>query len=123
MGTPSQTSSSSSRSSNQYLSTPSTTSKSHSAPASTSQKVHPGSNASQKSSCSSGKSSPSSSSRSSHKVSADQKPQDEAIKRYENEPRDYKSWVVEQYDDHQEQASDEHWNSVERDVNGVEWAR
>ncbi|KAG4031509.1 hypothetical protein MFRU_009g02800 [Monilinia fructicola] len=122
MDAPSQKSSSS-KSSNQYLSTPSTTSKAHSTSSSTSQKVHPGSNASQKSSPSSEKSSPSSSSRSSHKAPADQTPQDEAIKRYEKEPRDYKSWAVEEYDDCQEQASEEHWNSVERDVKGVEWAR
>ncbi|TGO60495.1 hypothetical protein BOTNAR_0145g00210 [Botryotinia narcissicola] len=54
--------------------------------------------------------------------SAERKHQGEAIKRYENEPRDYKSWVVEEYDAHQQQASNEHWNEVERGFQGVKWA-
>ncbi|QSZ28529.1 hypothetical protein DSL72_003027 [Monilinia vaccinii-corymbosi] len=125
MGTSSHKSSSSSSSSDfskQYLPTPSTTSKFNSTSSPTSQKVHPGSNSNtpQRSSSSSGKSS---SSRLSHKISADQKHQDEAIKRYENEPRDYKSLVVAKYDAHQEQAIKEHEDGVRRDVENVQWAR
>ncbi|KAF7892960.1 uncharacterized protein EAF02_000498 [Botrytis sinoallii] len=117
MCTSSQTSFSS-RSSKQYLSTPSASSKSDSTSSSTSQRAQHGSSASHSSS----PSAISSSSQSSQQDSAEHKHQGEAIKRYENEPRDCKSWVVEEYDAHQQQASNEHWNEVERDFQGVEWA-
>ena len=46
----------------------------------------------------------------------------EAIRRYENEPRDYKSWAVEEYDVFQVQANEEHWGGMEENIEGVEWA-
>ncbi|THV55975.1 hypothetical protein BGAL_0001g00360 [Botrytis galanthina] len=118
MCTSSQKSTSSSRPSKQYLSTPSASSKSNSTSSSTSQRAQHGSSDSNSSSLSA----ISSSSRSSQQDSAEHKHRGEAIKRYENEPRDYKSWVVEEYDAHQQQASSEHWNEVERDFQGVKWA-
>ncbi|KAJ8069989.1 hypothetical protein OCU04_000393 [Sclerotinia nivalis] len=114
----SQKSASSSKSSKQYVSTPSTSSKTKS----TSRKVHHGSRTSRHSSFSSAISSSSTPSRSSHKDPANQKFQGQAIERYENEPRDYKSWAVEEYDAYQEQANEEHWDNVERNVEGVKWA-
>ncbi|KAF7958811.1 hypothetical protein EAE96_002343 [Botrytis aclada] len=119
MCTSSQKSSYSSRSSRQYLSTPPASSNSNSTSSSTSQRAQNGSSTSHSSSTSA----ISSSSRPFQRDSAEHKHQVEAIKRYENEPRDYKSWVVEEYDAHQQQASDEHWDGVKRDCQGVKWAR
>ncbi|APA06700.1 predicted protein [Sclerotinia sclerotiorum 1980 UF-70] len=122
MCTSSQKSASSSTSSKQYISTPSTSSKTKSTSSSTSRKVQDGSRIPHHSSSSSATSSPTSSSRSSHKDPASQRFQGEAINRYENEPRDYKSWTVEEYDAYQEKAKGEHWDDVERNVEGVKWA-
>ncbi|PQE32549.1 hypothetical protein CJF32_00004059 [Rutstroemia sp. NJR-2017a WRK4] len=111
-------STSASKSSNKHylptpsLSTKSHSTKSHSTSSSTSQKATHGSRSSRSSSSSHASSS--SSRKGSHHT--------EAIRRYENEPRDYKSWVVGEYDGYQEQARDARWSELERDVELVEWA-
>lgn len=121
MGTSSQKYSSSPSSSKKYLSTPSTTSESGLTPSSTSQRAHHGSHVSHNS-LNLPVNTPSSASSQLPHQGAEQQYQHEAIKRYENEPRDYKSWTVKEYDAHQAQASEKHHNTMSREVKEAEWA-